>query len=102
MGELALELSPSPVRARHHGRQSVTLNASRPTEAGCGAAKRVRERLAQEEQQPQDQVWMQRAQEEVQPQEEKLDQVWVRAHRQMMLRRKENWAFGCSSSAAVS
>ena len=64
----------------------MPLNASTPTEAVSGAVKHVREKLAREE---------------LQPQEQELDQVWKqRAQRQV--RRKENWAFGYCSSAAVS
>ena len=64
----------------------MPLNASTPTEAVSGAVKHVRAKLAQGE---------------LLPQEQELDQVWVqRAQRQM--RRKENWDFGCFSSAAVS
>ena len=64
----------------------MPLNASTPTEAVSGAVKHVRAKLA----------W-----EELKPQEQELDQVWKqRAQRQM--RKKENWAFGCLFSAAVS
>ena len=62
----------------------MPLSAVTPTESG--AAKPARERLAQEE---------------LQPQEEDLE-AQVKMQQRALRRRKENWAFGCSSSAALS
>ena len=61
---------------------------SAATPMGCGAAKPAREKLAQEE--------------ELQPQEEELEPQMKMERRRARRRRKENWAFGCSSSAALS
>ena len=63
----------------------MPLSAATPTESG--AAKPAREKLAQEE--------------ELQPQEEELEPQ-MKMQQRALRRRKENWAFGCSSSAALS
>ena len=60
-------------------------------EAGSGAVKPAREKLA-----PQEKLLQHQEEELVQPQEEEqLDQVWMqRGHWQVELLGKENWAYG--------